>query len=120
MATPSKEQVALWDAINKYVVTCRGNPSLYVYGNTARMTAVSEVEAAIAAIQRADLSKVLKANRERDDWRHRAELCSAAMDKFQEQRDEARAERDAAKAALELLSNATQQHAVRVGKVGKA
>lgn len=37
-------RVALWDAINRYVVACGGDPSRHVYGNTARMKAVAEVE----------------------------------------------------------------------------
>lgn len=40
----NSERVALWDAINKYTVACRGKPDKYVYGNTTRMDAVSEVE----------------------------------------------------------------------------
>lgn len=37
---------AMWDAINKYVETCGGDPSKHVYGNTARQRAVVEVERA--------------------------------------------------------------------------
>ncbi len=40
-------RVLLWDAINRYVQTCGGDPSKYVYGNTARQKAVAEVEQAI-------------------------------------------------------------------------
>ena len=37
-------RVRLWDAINRYVQTCGGDPSKHVYGNTARQRAVAEVE----------------------------------------------------------------------------
>lgn len=40
-------RVALWDAINAYVVSCGGDPSRHVYGNTTRMRAVSDVESAV-------------------------------------------------------------------------
>lgn len=36
-------QVPLWDAINRYVMACRGDPSKHVYGNTTRQKAVAEV-----------------------------------------------------------------------------
>ncbi len=36
-------QVPLWDAINRYVVTCGGAPDKHVYGNTSRQNAVVEV-----------------------------------------------------------------------------
>lgn len=39
-----KRRVALWDAINRYVESCGGDPAKHVYGNTARMMAVVEVE----------------------------------------------------------------------------
>ena|SRR5271166_1496380 len=42
-----EKKVALWDAINRYVVSCGGDPSKHVYGNTSRMRAVVDVEAAI-------------------------------------------------------------------------
>lgn len=43
--TPEMQRrVALWDAINRYVITCGGDPSKHVYGNTPRMNAVVEVE----------------------------------------------------------------------------
>lgn len=38
------DRIALWDAINAYVVTCGGDPSKYVLGNTSRMEAVARVE----------------------------------------------------------------------------
>ena len=40
-------RVALWNAINRYVISCRGDPAKYVYGNTTRAKAVVEVEKAI-------------------------------------------------------------------------
>jgi hypothetical protein len=36
-------QVPLWDAINRYVVACGGDPGKHVYGNTSRATAVADV-----------------------------------------------------------------------------
>lgn len=42
-----EQRVRLWDAINRYVTACRGDPSKYVYGNTPRMKAVAEVEAVV-------------------------------------------------------------------------
>jgi len=36
-------QVTLWDAINRYVVTCGGDPSKHVHGNMPRMAAVASV-----------------------------------------------------------------------------
>lgn len=39
-----RTRVALWDAINRYVVACGGDPLRHVYGNTARQKAVAEVE----------------------------------------------------------------------------
>lgn len=46
-----RDRVALWDAINRYVVTCCGDPSKHVYGNTPRQKAVVDVEAAIRVIE---------------------------------------------------------------------
>lgn len=46
---------ALWDAINKYVVACGGDPGKRVYGNVTRMEAVVEVERALAPDAGADL-----------------------------------------------------------------
>jgi hypothetical protein len=40
-------QVPLWDAINRYVVACGGDPAKHVYGNTARMNAVVEVNGVV-------------------------------------------------------------------------
>jgi len=40
-------QVPLWDAINRYVVACGGDPSKRVYGNTPRQTAVAEVNGVV-------------------------------------------------------------------------
>ena len=42
------DRVALWDAINEYVVACGGDPSKHVYGNTRRMDAVCRVENAVS------------------------------------------------------------------------
>lgn len=44
-----KFEVDLWDAINRYVVACGGDPSSHVHGNTARMQAVAEVGSIVAA-----------------------------------------------------------------------
>ena len=40
-------QVPLWDAINRYVVACGGDPEKAVYGNTSRMKAVVDVNTAV-------------------------------------------------------------------------
>ena len=40
-------QVPLWDAINRYVVSCGGDPSKHVNGNTPRMEAVVEVNSIV-------------------------------------------------------------------------
>ena len=42
MASPDK--VALWDAINRYVETCGGDPGKRCYGNYERMETVAEIE----------------------------------------------------------------------------
>lgn len=42
-----EQKVRLWDEINRYVVTCGGDPSKHVYGNTPRMDAVCAVEKAV-------------------------------------------------------------------------
>lgn len=39
-----ERRVSLWDAINRYAAACGGDPSRRVQGNTARQTAVAEVE----------------------------------------------------------------------------
>jgi len=44
-----KFEVDLWDAINRYVVACGGDPASHVHGNTARMQAVADVGAIVAA-----------------------------------------------------------------------
>lgn len=41
-------KVDLWNAINKYVQTCGGDPSKHVYGNMPRQLAVVDVEKAVA------------------------------------------------------------------------
>ena len=43
----SEKKVSLWEAINRYVVTCGGNPGVAVYGNTHRQHAVADVEKAL-------------------------------------------------------------------------
>lgn len=47
-----RPHVSLWDAINRYVVACGGNPSRYVHGNTPRMTAVVDAERYISIVAR--------------------------------------------------------------------
>jgi hypothetical protein len=44
-------QVPLWDAINRYVEACGGDPGKHVYGDTRRQTAVAEVDAVVRAAQ---------------------------------------------------------------------
>lgn len=43
-------KVALWDAINRYVISCKGDPGKRVQGNTSRMKAVTAVESALGAV----------------------------------------------------------------------
>lgn len=45
------QQKRLWDAINEYTVSCRGNPEKYVYGNTSRMNAVVKIENIIRELE---------------------------------------------------------------------
>lgn len=47
-----RERVALWEAINRYVVACHGDPSKHVYGNTARMNAVVEIERIVKSVRK--------------------------------------------------------------------
>jgi hypothetical protein len=44
---------ALWDAINRYAMSCGGDPSDHVHGNTLRQQAVVEVSEAVSEIVRA-------------------------------------------------------------------
>src|SRR5271156_1014303 len=44
-------QVPLWDAINRYVVACGGDPSKHVYGNTSRMKAVGDVNEIVREVE---------------------------------------------------------------------
>lgn len=48
-------QVEMWDAINRYVVACGGDPAHHVHGNTARMTAVSDVNDVVRRAANGDL-----------------------------------------------------------------
>ena len=41
-------RVKLWDAVNRYVVACGGDPSKHAYGNVPRMNAVGDVERIVA------------------------------------------------------------------------
>jgi hypothetical protein len=40
-------QTMLWDAINRYVVACGGDPSGAVYGNVPRQKAVAAIESIV-------------------------------------------------------------------------
>jgi len=42
------DRLALWDAINSYVIACGGDPAEHVYGNAPRMDAVCLVEKAVS------------------------------------------------------------------------
>lgn len=44
------QRVRLWDAINRYVVACGGDPSQHVYGNVLRMDSVADVEKVIREV----------------------------------------------------------------------
>jgi hypothetical protein len=44
---PIQKRVSLWEAINRYVVSCGGVPDKHVYGNTRRQRAVADVEKAL-------------------------------------------------------------------------
>ena len=48
-------QREMWDAINRYVVACGGDPSKHVYGNTPRMRAVVDVNSAVIRASNGDL-----------------------------------------------------------------
>lgn len=56
MSHPNK---ALWDAINRYVISCGGNPDKHVYGNTRRMEAVTAVENAVADLTAGAVNSVI-------------------------------------------------------------
>jgi len=45
------DRVKLWDAINRYVIACGGDPSKHVYGNTTRQRAVAEVEQVVRDVE---------------------------------------------------------------------
>ena len=49
--TPA-QKIVLWEAINRYVETCGGDPSGRVYGAISRQEAVVNVERAIDDIER--------------------------------------------------------------------
>ena len=49
----SPEHVRFWEAVNRYVVACGGNPSASLYGNLERQQAVNAVE--LAMMDLADL-----------------------------------------------------------------
>lgn len=44
------DEVLLYEAINEYVVSCGGDPSRHVYGNTARQKAVSRINGIVERI----------------------------------------------------------------------
>lgn len=46
----TSNEVALWDAINRYAVSVGGDPSRHVYGNATRMQAVVDVGVAISKL----------------------------------------------------------------------
>ncbi len=48
-------QTELWDAINRYVTSCGGDPGRHVYGNDARMNAVADVNEAVRRAANEDL-----------------------------------------------------------------
>jgi hypothetical protein len=48
-----EDRVKLWDAINAYAITCGGDPSRFVYGNTPRQKAVAEIETLVRAVAQA-------------------------------------------------------------------
>lgn len=54
------QRARLWDEINRYVVTCGGDPSKHVYGNTSRMAAVAGVERVVRDVE-AEWSNALRA-----------------------------------------------------------
>lgn len=49
-------RVEFWDTVNRYVVACGGDPSR-VYGNTARQTAVAEIEAVLRRVLECEASE---------------------------------------------------------------
>jgi len=42
--TDREHKIKLWEAIQKYVRACGGDPEKHVYGNTGRMDSVTEIE----------------------------------------------------------------------------
>lgn len=38
----------MWESIDAYATSCRGEPSKHVYGNTPRMKAVAEIQRCVA------------------------------------------------------------------------
>lgn len=50
-------QVPLWDAINRYVVACGGDPSKRVYGNTSRQAAVGEICNVVRAAEKSAIEE---------------------------------------------------------------
>lgn len=48
-------QTELWDAINRYVVACGGDPARHVHGNVSRMNAVADVNDAVQRAASKDL-----------------------------------------------------------------
>jgi hypothetical protein len=60
------QRARLWDEINRYAVSCGGNPSQYVYGNKPRQAAVAMIEGIIREIEAEwanDLRKAVEADR---------------------------------------------------------
>lgn len=50
-----EDRATLWEAINRYVVNCGGDPSANVYRNPPRQEAVVAVERAIAQLLEAQI-----------------------------------------------------------------
>lgn len=50
----------LWDAIQRFAVSCGGDPSGRVHGNTARQQAVADIEAVIRAGEASEVAAALE------------------------------------------------------------
>lgn len=66
----STVKVDIWEAINRYVVACGGDPSRHVYGNTSRQRAVVEVERIIQSLPPVADDRVEKLKAALIGWRN--------------------------------------------------
>ncbi len=43
------DRVSFWEAVNRYAISCGGDPDKHIFGNTTRQAAVVDVERAVAS-----------------------------------------------------------------------